>query len=209
MAFGKNFAELIGRLGADASINHLPNGGRVANLNVATDESYIDRQTGERVDKTEWHRVVTFQDGLVGMLEKNAKKGRLIHVQGKIQTRKWRKPGEDFDRFSTEIIVVPGHRVQFYDKPKGNDARPRRPSRPWTRPPRRRPAPRTSRTRRSRRASRSSLLPPASGAGASRRSPFFGDGLESFFSISMPRCSGAGVREKRGKGRSHLRGERA
>ena len=56
------------------------------------------------------------------MLEKNAKKGRLIHVQGKLQTRKWRKPGEDFDRFSTEIIVVPGHRVQFYDKPKGNDA---------------------------------------------------------------------------------------
>ena len=124
MAFGKNFAELIGRLGADAVINHLPNGGRVANLNVATDESYIDRHTGERVDKTEWHRVVTFQDGLVGMLEKNAKKGRLIHVQGKIQTRKWRKPGEDFDRFSPEIIVGPGHRVQFYDKPNGNGAPP-------------------------------------------------------------------------------------
>ena len=122
MAFGKNFAELIGRLGADAVINHLPNGGRVANLNVATDESYRNRQTGEVVDKTEWHRVVTFQDGLVGMLEKNAKKGRLIHVQGKLQTRRWRKEGEDFERFSTEIIVVPGHRVQFYDKPKGNDA---------------------------------------------------------------------------------------
>ena len=57
MAFGKNFAELIGRLGADATINHLPNGGRVANLNVATDESYIDRNgSGERIDKTEWHR---------------------------------------------------------------------------------------------------------------------------------------------------------
>ena len=56
------------------------------------------------------------------MLEKNAKKGRLIHVQGKLQTRRWRKPGEDFERFSTEIIVVPGHRVQFYDKPKGNGA---------------------------------------------------------------------------------------
>ena len=125
MAFGKNFAELIGRLGADAVINHLPNGGRVANLNVATDESYIDRNgSGERIDKTEWHRVVTFQDGLVGMLEKHAKKGRLIHVQGKLQTRRWRKPGEDFERFSTEIIVVPGHRVQFYDKPNGNGAPP-------------------------------------------------------------------------------------
>ena len=122
MAFGKNFAEIIGRLGADAVINHLPNGGRVANLNIATDESYLDRNSGQKVDKTEWHRVVTFQDGLVGMLEKNAKKGRLIHVQGKLQTRRWRKPGEDFERFSTEIIVVPGHRVQFYDKPKGSDA---------------------------------------------------------------------------------------
>ena len=122
MAFGKNFAELVGRLGADATINHLTSGGRVANLSIATDESYIDRNSGEKVDKTEWHRVVTFQDGLVGMLEKHAKKGRLIHVEGKLQTRKWRKEGEDFERFSTEIIIVPGHRVQFYDKPKGDGA---------------------------------------------------------------------------------------
>ena len=119
MSFGMNRVDLIGRLGADVSVNHLPNGGRVANLNVATDESYIDRNSGQKVDKTEWHKVVTFQDGLVGMLEKNATKGRLIHVQGKLQTRRWRKDGEDFDRFSTEIIVVPGHRVQFYDKPRG------------------------------------------------------------------------------------------
>ena len=71
MAFGLNMAQLIGRLGADVTVNHLASGGRVANMSVATDESYIDRQTGERKDRTEWHRIVTFQDGLIGMLEKH------------------------------------------------------------------------------------------------------------------------------------------
>ena len=65
------------------------------------------------MDRTEWHRIVTFQDGLVEMMEKHAKKGRLVYVSGKLQTRKWRKDGEDSDRFSTEILLVPGGRVQF------------------------------------------------------------------------------------------------
>ena len=120
MSFGLNRAEVIGRLGADVTINHLASGGRVANLSVATDESYIDRQSGERVDRTEWHRVVTFQNGLVDMFEKHAKKGRLVYVAGKLQTRRWKKDGEDSDRFSTEILLVPGGRVQFLDKPNGN-----------------------------------------------------------------------------------------
>ena len=120
MSFGMNRVELIGRLGADVTVNHLASGGRVANMSIATDESYIDRNgTGERVDKTEWHRVVTFQDGLIDMLERHAKKGRLVHAEGKLQTRRWSKPGEDSDRFSTEILVVPGHKVQFLDKPNG------------------------------------------------------------------------------------------
>ena len=72
MAFGLNRVELIGRLGADVTVNHLTSGGRVANLSVATDESYLNKQTGERVDKTEWHRIVTFQDGLITMFEKHA-----------------------------------------------------------------------------------------------------------------------------------------
>ena len=74
------------------------------------------------MDRTEWHRIVTFQDGLVEMMEKHAKKGRLVYVSGKLQTRKWRKDGEDSDRFSTEILLVPGGRVQFLDKPNGNGA---------------------------------------------------------------------------------------
>ena len=122
MSFGMNRVELIGRLGADVTVNHLTSGGRVANLSIATDESYLNRQTGERVDRTEWHRIVTFQDGLIDMLERHAKKGRLVHAEGKLQTRRWSKPGEESDRFSTEILVVPGHRVQFLDKPNGNGA---------------------------------------------------------------------------------------
>ena len=122
MSFGINRVELIGRLGADVTVNHLASGGRVANLSIATDESYLDRTSGNRIDKTEWHRVVTFQDGLIDMLERHAKKGRLVHAEGKLQTRRWSKPGEDGDRFSTEILVVPGHRVQFLDRPNGNGA---------------------------------------------------------------------------------------
>ena len=124
MAFGENRVLLIGRLGDDVTVNHLASGGRVANLSIATDESYIDRAgSGERIDKTEWHRCVTFQDGLIDMLQKHAKKGRLVYVAGKLQTRRWRKDGEDSDRFSTEVLLVPGGRVQFLDKPaNGNGA---------------------------------------------------------------------------------------
>ncbi|MDE0381686.1 MAG: single-stranded DNA-binding protein [Rhodospirillales bacterium] len=117
MAFGLNSAQIIGRLGADVVISNLASGGRVANMSVATDESFIDKSSGSRVDRTEWHRVVTFQGGLVDMLEKHAKKGRLVYIAGKLQTRKWRKDGEDSDRYSTEIILVPGSRIQFLERP--------------------------------------------------------------------------------------------
>ena len=124
MSFGLNRAEVIGRLGADVTVNHLVSGGRVANLSVATDESYFDKD-GQKVDKTEWHRVVTFQPGLVDMLAKHARKGRLVYVAGKLQTRRWRKEGEASDRFSTEILLAPGSRIQFLDRPgapNGNGA---------------------------------------------------------------------------------------
>ena len=61
--FGLNNAQLIGRLGADATISHLTNGGRVANISIATDESFLDKNSGDKADRTEWHRIVTFQDG--------------------------------------------------------------------------------------------------------------------------------------------------
>ena len=94
--------------------------GGIAAAHASMRATYIDKQSGERVDRTEWHRVVTFQAGLVDMFEKHARKGRLVYVAGKLQTRRYRKGGEDVDRFSTEILLVPGGRVQFLDKPNGN-----------------------------------------------------------------------------------------
>ena len=119
MAFGLNKVQIIGRLGADVTVNALRSGGRVANMSVATDESYMDKQAGSRVDRTEWHRIVTFQDGLIEMLERHARKGRLVYVEGKLQTRRWKKEGEESERSATEILLVPGSRVQFLERPNG------------------------------------------------------------------------------------------
>ena len=120
MAFGLNKVQIIGRLGADVTVNALQSGGRVANMSVATDESFLDRNGGgQRVDRTEWHRVVTFQDGLIEMLERHARKGRLVYVEGKLQTRRWKKAGEETERSATEILLVPGSRVVFLERPNG------------------------------------------------------------------------------------------
>ena len=120
MAFGLNKVQIIGRLGRDAEISTMQSGKRVANLSVATDESYMDKSSGQPVNKAEWHRVVTFQDGLIDMFEKHATKGRLVYVEGKLQTRQWTKPGEDTPRHFTEILLVPGGRVQFLERSNGN-----------------------------------------------------------------------------------------
>ena len=119
MAFGLNKVELIGRLGADVEVRTLTSGSKIANMRVCTDESYISKQTGQRVDAQEWHQVVTFQPGLVSMFQKHGRKGRLVFIEGKLQTRKWKDQAGN-DRYSTEIMVVPGSQVSFLDKP--NDA---------------------------------------------------------------------------------------
>ena len=116
MAFGKNYVELIGRLGRDVEIHELRGGGRVANLSVATDEGYRDKRTDEWVDDVEWHRGVTFQEGLIERLEQQGTKGRLVIVEGKLKTRKFTTREGD-ERSATEVHIVPGHRVQFLDKP--------------------------------------------------------------------------------------------
>ncbi len=118
MAFGLNKVELIGRLGADVEVRTLTSGSKVANMRVCTDESYISKQSGKRVDAQEWHQVVTFQPGLVSMFEKHGRKGRLVFIEGKLQTRKWQDQAGN-DRYSTEIMVVPGSQVSFLDKPNG------------------------------------------------------------------------------------------
>ena len=84
---------------------------------------------------TEWHRVITFQIGLIDMFEKHAKKGRLVYISGKLQTRKWRKDGEDSDRTTTEIVLVPGSTVRFLHKQNGTNGNPSEAPGSWPGPP--------------------------------------------------------------------------
>ena len=110
--YGLNQAQIIGRVGNDVEIRNLPNGGKVANFSVATDEGYRDKQTGQWIDRVEWHRVTTFQPGLVEVLQKHCRKGRLAFVQGKMQTRNWQDASGN-PRTTTEILIVPGGKVNF------------------------------------------------------------------------------------------------
>ena len=121
MSYGLNQVQLIGRVGADAEIRSLGNGGKVANFSLATDESFRSKETGEWVDRVEWHRCTTFQPGLVEVLAKHCRKGRPAFVQGKLQTRKW-QDREGRDRTTTEVLLVPGGRVSFLDKANGSDS---------------------------------------------------------------------------------------
>lgn len=99
-----NKVQLIGNLGADPEIRSFQNGNRVANLRIATSESWKDKATGEKKEKTEWHTVAIFTDGLVGVAERYLKKGSKVYVEGQLQTRKWQdKDGND--RYSTEIVL--------------------------------------------------------------------------------------------------------
>lgn len=104
MAGSLNKVMLIGNLGADPEIRTFSNGGKVANLRIATSETWKDRQTGERKEKTEWHTVAIFTEGLVGVVERYLKKGSKVFVEGKLQTRKWQDQNGQ-DRYSTEIVI--------------------------------------------------------------------------------------------------------
>ena len=115
MAFGMNMATLIGRIGTSAEVKTLPSGNKTASFTLATDASYRDKD-GNKVSKTDWHKIVTYQPGLIDMLAKYATKGRLVAITGKVQNRTWRKEGEDTDRIAPEILVGPGHEVNFLDK---------------------------------------------------------------------------------------------
>lgn len=103
MARGINKVILIGNLGNDPEIKYMPNGEAVANVSVATSESWKDKNTGEQVERTEWHRVVFFRR-LAEIVGEYLKKGSKVYIEGKLQTRKWQ--GQDGqDRFTTEIVA--------------------------------------------------------------------------------------------------------
>lgn len=104
MAGSFNSVMLIGNLGADPEIKSFQNGGRIANLRIATSEQWKDKNTGERKERTEWHSVVLNSDGLVSVAERYLHKGSKVHIVGQLRTRKWQDQSGN-DRYSTEIIV--------------------------------------------------------------------------------------------------------
>lgn len=106
MAGSLNKVQLLGNLGQDPEIRTFPNGGRVANLSIATSETWKDKQTGEKKERTEWHRIAVFIDGLVGVIEQYVKKGSKVYVEGQLETRKWQDQS-GADRYSTEIVLRP------------------------------------------------------------------------------------------------------
>jgi single-strand DNA-binding protein len=104
MAGSVNKVILIGNLGADPEIRRTQDGRPIANLRVATSETWRDKATGERREKTEWHRVVIFNEGLCKVVEQYVKKGSKVYLEGSLQTRKWQdKDGQD--RYSTEVVL--------------------------------------------------------------------------------------------------------
>jgi single-strand DNA-binding protein len=104
MAGSVNKVILIGNLGADPEVKSFQNGGRIANLRIATSENWKDKATGERKERTEWHTVVLQSDGLVGVAERFLRKGSKVYIEGQLRTRKWQDQSGN-DRYSTEVSV--------------------------------------------------------------------------------------------------------
>ena len=105
MSGSLNKVQLIGRLGADPEIKQMVNGKNVARLSIATSQSWKDKSTGERKEKTEWHRVVIFNEGLVNIVQQYLKKGANVYLEGQLSTRKWKDEKSGQDKYSTEIVL--------------------------------------------------------------------------------------------------------
>jgi len=98
---------LVGNLGADPDIRSMQSGDKVVNLSIATSESWKDKSSGERREKTEWHRVVIFNKGLVSVCENYLKKGAKVYIEGQVETRKWQDQATGQDKYTTEIVLRP------------------------------------------------------------------------------------------------------
>ena len=105
MAGSLNKVLLIGRLGADPEIKQMVNGKNVARISLATSQSWKDKNTGEKKEKTEWHRVVVFNEGLVNVVQQYLKKGAQVYIEGQLNTRKWKDEKSGMDKYSTEIVI--------------------------------------------------------------------------------------------------------
>ncbi len=105
MAGSLNKVQLIGRLGADPEVKQMVNGKSVARISLATSQSWKDKNSGEKKEKTEWHRIVVFNEGLVNVVQQYLKKGAQIYIEGQLSTRKWKDEQTGQDKYSTEIIL--------------------------------------------------------------------------------------------------------
>ena len=118
MAGSVNKVILIGNLGQDPEVKSFQNGGRIANLRIATSENWKDRNTGEHKERTEWHTVVLQSDGLVGVAERYLRKGSKVYIEGQLRTRKWQDQSGN-DRYTTEISVGVGGSLTMLDGAPG------------------------------------------------------------------------------------------
>ena len=118
MSASVNKVILVGNLGRDPEVRHTNDGRPVVTLSVATSESWRDKRTGERVEKTEWHRVVIFNEHLCKVAEDYLRKGSKVYLEGQLQTRKWEKDGAD--RFTTEVVLQFNSALKMLDR-KGDD----------------------------------------------------------------------------------------
>jgi len=105
MAGSLNKVLLIGRLGADPEVKQMVNGKSVARLSLATSNTWKDKNTGEKKEKTEWHRVVVFNEGLVNVIQQYVKKGTQVYIEGQLTTRKWKDEKSGVDKYSTEVVL--------------------------------------------------------------------------------------------------------
>ena len=105
MAGSLNKVLLIGRLGADPEIKQMVNGKNVARLSLATSQSWKDKNSGEKKEKTEWHRIVVFNEGLVNVVQQYLKKGSQVYIEGQLSTRKWKDEKSGQDKYSTEVVI--------------------------------------------------------------------------------------------------------
>jgi len=105
MAGSLNKVLLIGRLGADPEIKQMVNGKNVARLSLATSQSWKDKNTGEKKEKTEWHRIVVFNEGLINVVQQYLKKGAQVYIEGQLSTRKWKDEQTGQDKYTTEILI--------------------------------------------------------------------------------------------------------
>jgi len=104
MAGSVNKVILVGNVGKDPEVRSFNNGGKVCNFSLATSESWKDKQTGERKEKTDWHNIAIFNEGLVGIVERYVKKGSKIYIEGALKTRKW-QDRDGNDRYTTEVVL--------------------------------------------------------------------------------------------------------